>query len=148
MATAATSKRILILCTGNSCRSQMAEGFLKSYDKNLEVFSAGTKPAEKINPFAVKAMREIGIDISNGVSENVDKYLSQSFDYVITVCDNAKETCPVFIGEVKHRLHIGFDDPADAVGSEKEIMPVYRRIRDEIKKDFYNFYINNLNKKK
>ena len=133
-------KRILILCTGNSCRSQMAEGFLKSFDKNLEVFSAGTKPAEKINPFAVKAMLEIGIDISAGIAENVDKYLNQSFDYVITVCDNAKETCPVFIGKVKHRLHIGFDDPADAVGSEEEVMPVYRRVRDEIKKDFYGFY--------
>ena len=85
--------RILILCTGNSCRSQMAEGFLKSFDKNLEVFSAGTRPAEKVNPFAVKAMNEIGIDISTGIAENVDKYISQSFDYVITVCDNAKETC-------------------------------------------------------
>jgi arsenate reductase len=144
MTVAAKTKRILILCTGNSCRSQMAEGFLKSFDKNLEVFSAGTKPAEKVNPFAVKAMQEIGIDISNGVSENVDKYLSQSFDYVITVCDNEKETCPVFIGNVKHQLHIGFDDPADAVGSEEEVMPVYRRVRDEIKNDFYDFYLKNL----
>jgi arsenate reductase len=118
----------------------MAEGFLKSFDKDLEVFSAGTKPAEKVNPFAVKAMKEIGINISSGVAENVDKYAIESFDYVITVCDKAKETCPVFIGEVKHHLHIGFDDPADAVGSEEEIMPVYRRIRDEIKKDFYEFY--------
>ncbi|MBK6912591.1 MAG: arsenate reductase ArsC [Ignavibacteriales bacterium] len=140
-------KRILILCTGNSCRSQMAEGFLKSFDKNLEVYSAGTKPAEKVNPFAVKAMQEIGIDISDGIAENVDKYLSQSFDYVITVCDNAKETCPVFIGNVKHRLHIGFDDPADAVGSEEEVMPVYRRVRDEIKKEFNNFYQDNLKEK-
>ncbi len=135
-------KRILILCTGNSCRSQMAEGFLKSFDPELEVYSAGTKPAEKINPFAVKAMKEIGIDISNGVAEDVDKYLSQSFDYVITVCDNAKETCPVFIGEVKHRLHIGFDDPAEAVGTEEEVMPVYRRVRDEIKEKFYDFVQN------
>ena len=144
MTVAAKTKRILILCTGNSCRSQMAEGFLKSFDENLEVFSAGTKPAEKVNPFAVKAMQEVGIDISNGVSENVDKYLSQSFDYVITVCDNAKETCPIFIGNVKHQLHIGFDDPADAVGSEEEVMPVYRRVRDEIKKDFYEFYLQNI----
>jgi arsenate reductase len=132
-------KKILILCTGNSCRSQMAEGFLKSFDPELEVYSAGTKPAEKINPFAVKAMKEIGIDISNGVAEDVDKYLSQSFDYVITVCDNAKETCPVFIGDVKHRLHIGFDDPAEAVGTEEEVMPVYRRVRDEIKEKFEEF---------
>jgi arsenate reductase len=141
-------KKILILCTGNSCRSQMAEGFLKSFDESLEVYSAGTKPAEKVNPFAVKAMKEIGIDISKGIAENVDKYLSQSFDYVITVCDNAKETCPVFIGNVKHHLHIGFDDPADAVGSEEEVMPVYRRVRDEIKRDFFNFYKNNLSEDK
>jgi arsenate reductase len=122
----------------------MAEGFLNSFDENLEVYSAGTKPAEKVNPFAVKAMKEIGIDISNGVAKNVDKYLSQSFDYVITVCDNAKETCPVFIGDVKHRLHIGFDDPADALGTEEEVMPVYRRVRDEIKRDFYEFYFKEL----
>ena len=140
--------RILILCTGNSCRSQMAEGFLKSFDKNLEVYSAGTKPAEKVNPFAVKAMKEVGIDISNGIPENVDKYINQSFDYVITVCDNAKETCPVFMGNVKHRLHIGFDDPADAVGTEDEVMPVYRRVRDEIEKEFFIFYKNNFSKDK
>lgn len=138
------SRRILILCTGNSCRSQMAEGFLKSFDENLEVYSAGTKPAERVNPFAVKSMIEVGIDISNGVAEDVEKYLSQSFDYVITVCDNAKETCPVFMGNVKHRLHIGFDDPADAVGTEEEVMPVYRRVRDAIKSDFYEFYLKEL----
>ena len=122
----------------------MAEGFLKSFDPNLDVYSAGTKPAEKVNPFAVKAMKEIGIDISNGVAEGVDKYLSRSFDYVITVCDNAKETCPVFMGDVKHRLHIGFDDPADTVGTEEEVMLVYRRVRDEIKKNFYEFYLKKL----
>jgi arsenate reductase len=137
-------KRILILCTGNSCRSQMAEGFLKSIDNNLEVYSAGTKPAEKVNPFAVKAMKEIGIDISNGVAEDVNKYINQSYDYVITVCDNAKETCPVFAGDVKHRLHIGFDDPAEAVGTEEEVMPVYTRVRDEIREKFLKFYNENL----
>ena len=126
----------------------MAEGFLKSYDENLKVFSAGTKPSEKVNPFAIKAMHEVGIDISNGAAENVDKYINQSFDYVITVCDNAKETCPVFIGKVKHRLHMGFDDPADAVGTEEEVMPVYRRIRDEIRTDFYDFYKTNLEENK
>jgi len=113
---------------------------LKSLDKNHEVYSAGTKPAERVNPYAVKAMQEIGIDISNGTPENVDKYLDQSFDYVITVCDNAKETCPLFIGKVKKQVHIGFDDPADAVGTEEEVMPVYRRIRDEIRNNFYEFY--------
>ncbi len=137
-------KRILILCTGNSCRSQMAEGFLKSLNKNLEVFSAGTKPAEKVNHFAVKAMKEIGIDISDGIPENVEKYINQSFDYVITVCNNAKETCPVFIGDVKHQLHIGFDDPADAVGSEDEVMSVYRRVRDEIREEFLKLYNENI----
>ena len=125
----------------------MAEGFLKSFDNNLEVFSAGTKPAERVNPFAVKAMKEIGIDISNGIAEDIDKYLSQSFDYVITVCDNAKESCPVFMGKVKHRIHIGFDDPADAFGAEEEIMPVYRRVRDEIKKEFYELYKKELKNK-
>jgi len=122
----------------------MAEGFLKSLDKNLEVFSAGTKPAERVNPFAIKAMKEIGIDISEGIPENVEEYVSQSFDYVITVCDNAKESCPVFIGKVKHQLHIGFDDPADVVGTEEEIMPVYRRVRDEIRDQFQKFYNENL----
>ena len=118
----------------------MAEGFLKSLDKNLEVFSAGTNPADKVNPFAVKSMKEIGIDISDGIPEKVEKYINQSFDYVITVCDNAKETCPVFTGKVKTHLHIGFDDPADADGTEEEVMPVYRRVRDEISKEFEEFY--------
>jgi arsenate reductase len=118
----------------------MAEGYLKSLDENLEVFSAGTKPAERVNPFAVKAMNEIGIDISSGIPENVEKYINQSFDFVITVCDNAKESCPIFSGKVKHQLHIGFDDPADAFGTEEEVMPVYRRVRDEIKIEFKNFY--------
>jgi arsenate reductase len=122
----------------------MAEGFLKSFDKNLEVYSAGTKPAEKVNPFAVKAMKEMGIDISNGIPESVDKYISQSFDYVITVCDNAKETCPVFTGDIKQQHHFGFDDPADATGTEEEVMPVYRRVRDEIRVEFQNFFNKNL----
>lgn len=117
----------------------MAEGFLKSFDSELEVYSAGTKPADRINPYAIKAMKEVGIDISDGKPENVDKYLNESFDYVITVCDNAKETCPVFMGDVKHRLHIGFDDPAEAKGTEEEVMPIYRRVRDEIEREFRKF---------
>ena len=125
----------------------MAEGFLKSFDNNLEVFSAGTKPAEKVNPFAVKVMKEIGIDISKGIAENVNNYFEQSFDFVITVCDDAKETCPIFVGKVKHRIHIGFDDPADAAGSKQEIMTVYRRVRDEIEKEFYDFYLRKLKEK-
>ena len=135
-------KRILILCTGNSCRSQIAEGFLKSFDKSLEVFSAGTKPSTQVHPKAIQVMDEIGIDISNGKPEDVEKYLSQSFEFVITVCDNAKESCPIFIGKVKEQLHIGFEDPAEAEGSEEEILNVFKKIRDEIKTDFYEFYKN------
>lgn len=133
-------KRILILCTGNSCRSQMAEGFLKSFDKGLEVFSAGTKPASRVNPNAVKVMAEKGIDISQGHPKDVEEFLHQPFDYMITVCDNAKETCPVFMGKVQHRLHIGFDDPADATGSEEKILSEFRKVRDEIEHDFQKFY--------
>jgi arsenate reductase len=139
-------KKILILCTGNSCRSQMAEGFLKSFDPELEVYSAGTKPADKVNPKAVQVMKEVGIDISNGIPEDVEKYLTQEFDYVITVCDNAKETCPVFIGKVGKQLHIGFEDPAEATGTEEEILAVFRKVRDEIKEEFYKFYLNELDK--
>jgi arsenate reductase len=133
-------KKILVICTGNSCRSQMAEGFLKSFDKTLEVSSAGTRPAEKVNPNAVKVMKEIGIDISHHVPELVDKYLDLEWDYVITVCGGAKDECPYFSGKVENRLHIGFDDPADAAGSEEDVMAVYRRVRDEIKEGFYDFY--------
>ncbi len=132
--------RILILCTGNSCRSQMAEGFLKSFDNRFKVFSAGTKPASHVSSHAVQVMKEIGIDISNHYPKLVDQFLSESFDYVITVCDNAKETCPVFMGKVAHRLHIGFDDPAEATGTEEEVLAVFRKVRDEIRKSFTEFY--------
>ena len=132
--------KILILCTGNSCRSQMAEGFLKSFDSRLEVYSAGTHPAPHANPYAVAAMKEVGIDISMNKPKNVDLFVDDPFDYVITVCDGAREVCPFFTGEVKHRLHIGFDDPADACGTTEEIMQVYRRVRDEIKEGFQDFY--------
>ena len=136
--------KILILCTGNSCRSQMAEGFLRSFDPTLEVFSAGTIPEKQVNPFAIKVMEEEGIDISWHSPETVSEYLDQAFDYVITVCDHAKEICPVFTGHVKYRHHIGFDDPAEAVGSEEEIIAVYRRVRDEIKSTFFEFYKSKL----
>jgi len=132
--------KIFVLCTGNSCRSQMAEGFLKSFDPRLEVFSAGTKPAERINPFAVRVMKEVGIDISEQFPKDVERFLNEEFDYVITVCDNAKETCPVFTGRVKNRLHIGFEDPAEAVGEEEEVLPVYRRVRDQIGEAFRKLY--------
>ena len=136
--------KILILCTGNSCRSQMAEGFLKSFDKNLTVYSAGTNPSNRVNPNAIKVMNEAGINISNNFPKSVDQFLNDSFDYVITVCDNAKETCPVFIGKVKHHLHLGFEDPADAIGTEDEILSIFRKVRDEIKNNFYKFFEENL----
>ncbi len=132
--------KILILCTGNSCRSQMAEGFLKSFDGNLKVVSAGTEPSKEVHPKAIKVMSEAGIDISAGKPKHVNKFVNENFDYVITVCGGAKETCPVFTGNVKHRLHIGFEDPADAQGSEEFILSEFRRIRDEIKRDFRAFY--------
>jgi len=132
--------KILILCTGNSCRSQMAHGFLKSFDSNLEVFSGGTEASGKLNQQAVKAMAEIGIDISHHTSDSVDLYLDQEWDYVITVCGGAHESCPAFLGKVKHRLHIGFEDPSDAVGSDEFVWSEYIRVRDEIKEAFFRFY--------
>lgn len=132
--------KVLILCTGNSCRSQMAHGVLQSLDSEIEVLSAGTKPAEKVNPRAVEVMKEIGIDISGHIPHNVGEYLNESWDYVITVCGGANESCPAFAGNVKHRIHIGFDDPSDAVGSEEYIMSEFRRVRNEIAKRFEAFY--------
>ena len=136
--------RILILCTGNSCRSKMAEGFLKSFDSNLEVYSAGTNPGTETHPKAVQVMNEIGINISDTKPENVSKFINFSFDYVIRVCGNAQETCPVFIGELKNKLHIGFEDPAEAKGNDEEVLHVFKTIRDEILRDFKKFYQDNL----
>ncbi len=137
-------KKILILCTGNSCRSQMAEGILQSIDPTLEVHSAGTAPAARVHPVAVQVMNEIGIDISVHVPKIVDPFLRERFDFVITVCDNARESCPFFTGEVTHRLHIGFDDPAEATGSDEEIRNEFRRIRDEIRTQFAAFHQTHL----
>jgi arsenate reductase (thioredoxin) len=131
--------KILIICTGNTCRSQMAEGFLKSFNKNLEVYSAGTRAEKKVNSYAVKVMAEKGIDISLQVPKNVNQFINESFDYVITVCDNAQKACPVFSGNVKHRLHIGLEDPADAMGTEDEKLAVYRKVRDQIEEEFTHF---------
>ncbi|HNW75917.1 MAG TPA: arsenate reductase ArsC [Bacteroidales bacterium] len=132
--------KILIICTGNSCRSQMAEGFLKSLNPSMQVFSAGTLPEKQVSPYAVEVMKEIGIDISRNRPKKVDLFLDDSFDYVITVCDSAKETCPLFIGKVKNRRHMGFEDPADARGTKEEILAVYRRVRDQIREEFRAFY--------
>lgn len=139
--------KILILCTGNSCRSQMAHGFLQSFDNSITVCSAGTYPSGKVNSKAVEVMAEAGVDISKHTSDNVNKYLNQEWDYVITVCGDAKETCPIFTGKVKHRLHIGFEDPSEAIGSNEFIMNEFRRIRDEIKAEFRKFYDKAINNK-
>jgi arsenate reductase (thioredoxin) len=139
-------KRILVLCTGNSARSQIAAGFLKSFDPRLDVQSAGTQPAARINPHAVAAMHEVGIDISAGVPKSVNQFVNQSFDYVITVCDDADKNCPNFTGKVGKRVHIGFIDPAAATGSEDHIMAVFRQVRDEIKQKFSDFYTREIAK--
>ena len=132
--------RILVLCTGNSCRSQMAHGFLQSFDQSLDVHSAGTCPAQVVNPKAVEVMGELGIDISSHTPKGVDLYLDEEWDYVITVCGGAKESCPGFTGKVKERLHIGFDDPSDAVGSDDFIISEFRRVRNEIRERLFDFY--------
>lgn len=136
--------KVLILCTGNSCRSQMAHGFLQSFDANIEVYSAGTEASGRLNQNAVKAMAETGIDISHHTSDSVEKYLDKEWDYVITVCGGANEACPAFMGKVKHRLHIGFDDPSHATGTDEFIWSEFIRVRDEIKNKFYEFYVNDL----
>jgi arsenate reductase len=136
--------KVLILCTGNSCRSQMAHGFLQSFDNTITVCSAGTQASGKLNEKAVKVMAEAGIDISTHTSDSVDKYIGEEWDYVITVCGGANETCPAFIGKVKHRLHIGFDDPSHATGTEDFIRSEFIRVRNEIKEQFYTLYIEQI----
>lgn len=125
-------KRVLILCTGNSARSQMAEGLFRQLaGESFEVESAGVEPSH-VRPQAIEAMREAGIDISSQRSKSVDEFAGQEFDYVITVCANARERCPVFPGKTR-RIHWSFDDPAAAAGDEEAVMNVFRRVRDEIK---------------
>ena len=136
--------RILILCTGNSCRSQIAQGFLQSFDTKIEVHSAGTYPTATINSRAVKVMAEAGIDISNHYPKNADIYLNDEWDYVITVCDEANETCPVFSGKVKQRLHMGYEDPSLKTGTDEYVLSEFRRIRDRIKYDFRTLYLNTI----
>lgn len=133
--------KILIICTGNSCRSQMAEYFLKSFDPDIEVHSAGSNPEKRVNPRTISVMNEVGIDMSDSKPKNVDVFLTDAFDYVITVCGNAKESCPVFQGIVKNRLHMGFEDPAKAIGTNDEVVAIYQLIRDQIKDQFYQFYL-------
>ena len=136
--------KVLILCTGNSCRSQMAHGFLQSFNPNITVCSAGTQASGKLNEKAVAVMKEAGVDISHHTSDSVDKYLKDEWDYVITVCGGANEECPAFFGKVKHRLHIGFDDPSHAVGTAEFIDSEFIRVRDEIKEAFWRFYMQEI----
>jgi len=125
-------KRVLILCTGNSARSQMAEGLLRhDGGARFEVFSAGVSP-NRVRPEAIEAMREVKIDISGQRSKSVEEFAGQAFDYVITVCDHAREQCPFFPAETR-RIHWSFDDPAAAEGNEQERLAVFRRVRDEIR---------------
>jgi arsenate reductase len=127
----AKKKRILVLCTGNSARSQMGEGLFRHEGGDAyEVFSAGTKPSQ-VRAEAVAAMREIGLDISGHRSKSIDEFSGQSFDYLITVCDNARDTCPVFPGAM-HRVHWSFEDPAAVEGPERERLAAFRRVRDQI----------------
>lgn len=124
---------VLILCTGNSCRSHMAEGILRQAAGNiLNVQSAGSKPAGYVHPKAIEVLKEIGIDISGHHSKHMDEFLGQKVDTVITVCGNADQACPMFPGQV-HRYHWGFDDPAHATGTDEEILGEFRRVRDQIK---------------
>lgn len=132
-------KSILVLCTGNSCRSQMAESFLKSFDQNLDVYSAGTVPSSQVHTKAIQVMKEVGINLSKNSPKNVSIYLDSPFDFVFTVCEDAKENCPIFTGKVKKSLHLDFEDPAKVTGSEEEILSTFRRVRDEINKVFREF---------
>ncbi len=126
-------KRVLVLCTGNSCRSQMAEELWEFLGQGeWEAESAGSKPSGYVHPLAIEAMRELDIDLSENTSKHLDQFTEQQFDLVVTVCDNAKESCPVFSGATQ-TLHWPFDDPADATGTEEEKMKTFRRVRDEIK---------------
>jgi arsenate reductase len=131
-------KRVLILCTGNSARSQMAEGLLRhDAGDRFEVFSAGTRPSQ-VRPEAIAVMRELGIDISGHRSKGADEFAGRSFDYVLTVCDNARESCPIFLGKAM-RIHQSFQDPAGVQGSEAERLEVFRRVRDKMRRYLSTF---------
>jgi arsenate reductase len=133
MTDSAVRKRVLILCTGNSCRSQMAEGFVNhALGSQWEAHSAGTVPAARVNPLAVRVMAEVGVDISRQEPKHVEALLDHPWNLVVTVCDSAKETCPLFPRSVE-QIHVSFPDPADAVGSEEEKLAVFRSVRDDIR---------------
>ncbi len=136
--------RILVLCTGNSCRSQMAAGFLRTIDSRLQVASAGTEPASDVHPVAVAVMAEAGVDISDARPAHVDTVVDEPFEYIITVCAQADERCPRFTGQVAHRLHLDFSDPAHAVGDDESVRAKFREIRDAIKTRFTELYHSRL----
>lgn len=134
-----TKKRVLFLCTHNSCRSQMAEGLANHFlGERIEAFSAGTE-ATRVNPLAAKVMAELGIDFTGHRSKVLDEFAGQPFDYVITLCGDANEKCPLFFGGVK-RLHMGFEDPSRLPGDEAEVLPEYRRVRDDIRRTLQAFF--------
>jgi arsenate reductase len=136
MSSAPTPPLVLVLCTGNSCRSHLAEGILRAASKGrFHVASAGSKPAGYVHPLAIQVMKEIGIDISTHRSKHLNEFLSQPVETVITVCGNADQACPMFPGQA-NRHHWGFDDPAHATGTEEEKLAVFRRVRDEIRRVF------------
>lgn len=122
----------------------MAHGILQSFNPKLTVCSAGTAIADRVNPDAITAMDEIGIDISHHTPKHIEQYLGEEWDYVITVCDNAKEVCPLFTGHVRKRLHMGFEDPSEATGAPEVIKDEFRRVRDEIRKAFLILYTEEL----
>ena len=137
-----SKKKVLFLCTGNSCRSQMAEGFVKNdLSKKWKAYSAGTRPSGYVHPLAIEAMAELGIDISKGKSKSVDEFRKKKFDLVITVCDDAAEDCPIWLGEGRV-VHISFPDPAEAKGSEEEKMHVFRNVRDDIRRRVLYYLAN------
>ncbi|MCF8369814.1 MAG: arsenate reductase ArsC [Bacteroidales bacterium] len=138
--------KVLVLCTGNSCRSHMAEAFLRSFDQKLEVFSAGTLPEREIHPLADKVMSETGIPLNGHFPKNVDGFLHKDFDFLVTVCERARESCPEFKGSIKKQIHIGISDPVHFIGNEEETLKEFRKTRDIIKSSFYRFYLKNLNR--
>lgn len=136
--------RVLVLCTGNRCRSQMAEGWLRRLAPDWTVRSAGINPASEVHPLAKQVMKEVGISIDEAFQKSVEQFVEEPWDYVITVCGNAEKTCPTFSGKVGRRLHIGFDDPDAFTGSEMEVIQEFRRVRDEIGKKMTAFVEENI----
>jgi arsenate reductase len=132
-------KKVLLLCTHNSCRSQMAEGIVNHYlGDRFQAFSAGTE-ATRVNPLAIQVLSELGIDISGHRSKTLDEFAGEKFDYVITLCGSANERCPIFFGGVR-RIHIGFDDPSQVNGTPEEVLPEFRRVRDDIRSRLEEFF--------